>query len=73
VFVSKLTSDLEGGNRFVCVAHAFAGLCSHQGSIASLEISSSVYELFLQRSSVDFTRDCGYSGRAINAGWVGSA
>jgi hypothetical protein len=73
VFVSKLTSWLEGGNRFVCEAHAFAGLCSHQGSIASLEISSSVYELFLQRSSVDFTRDCGYSGRAINAGWVGSA
>jgi hypothetical protein len=67
VFVSKLTSDLEGGNRFVCEAHAFAGVYSHQGSIASLEISSSVYDLFLRHSSVDFTHYCGYFTRAKNS------
>jgi hypothetical protein len=70
VFVSKLTSELEGGNRFISEAHTFADACSHQGSIASLEISSSVYELFLQRSSVDFTCFCGYScAQGIEAGF----
>jgi hypothetical protein len=45
---------------------------SHQESIASLEISSSVYDLFLRHSSVDFTRYCGYFTSAKNSGWVRS-
>jgi hypothetical protein len=70
VFVSKLTSGLEGGNRFVSEAHTFAGVYSHQESIANLEISSSIYDLFFLHTSVDFTCFCGYSRpQGIEAGF----